>query len=210
MSDIPYRNGPRCVGVMETPTSRATARTRPCAANGELLPCGSASNSTGEFKVFNGGGYRLRGSVAFAFNALSLSLSGSASIDPLESIIVVDTLSVRNLVPLVEGMPSLDLARRCCSSLLPGELIKQAKGRILLDLYTLSTWSPQSLQTVGTMLTATSKSLSVSEVCHGTEFGFPWLNTILGGPLWNSARWPASASAICSMPPARRSIASSK
>jgi hypothetical protein len=71
-------------------------------------------------KIFNGRGYRLRGSVAFAFNALSLSLSGSASIDPLESIIVVDTPLVRNLVPLVEGMPSLDLVRRCCSSLLPG------------------------------------------------------------------------------------------
>jgi len=77
-------------------------------------------------------------------------------------------------------MPSLDLARRCCSSSLPGELIKQAKGRILLDLYTVSTWSPHSLQTAGMMLTATSKSLSLSEVCYGTEFGFPWLNTILG------------------------------
>ena len=62
-----------------------------------------------------------------------------------------------------------------------GELIKQAKGRILLDLYRVSTRSPHSLQTVGMMLTATSKSLSVSEVCYGTEFGFPWLNTILGG-----------------------------
>jgi hypothetical protein len=27
---------------------------------------------------------------------------------------------VRNLVPLVEGMPSLDFVKRCCSSLLPG------------------------------------------------------------------------------------------
>jgi hypothetical protein len=50
-----------------------------------------------------------------------------------------------------------------------GELIKQAKGRILLDLYRVSTRSPHSLQTVGMMLTATSKSLSVSEVCYGTR-----------------------------------------
>lgn len=78
-------------------------------------------------------------------------------------------------------MPSLDLARRCCSSLLPGELIKQAKGRILLDLYTVSTWSPHSLQTVGMMLTATSKSLSLSEVCYGTEFEFPWAQYNTGG-----------------------------
>jgi hypothetical protein len=37
-----------------------------------------------------------------------------------------------------------------------GELIKQAKGRILLDFYTVSTRSPHSLQTVGMMLMATS------------------------------------------------------
>ena len=61
-----------------------------------------------------------------------------------------------------------------------GELNKHAKGRILLDLHTVSTRSPRSLQTVGMMLTATSKSLSLSEVCYGTGFRFPWLNTILG------------------------------
>ncbi|MFY9931792.1 MAG: hypothetical protein WAK82_27690, partial [Streptosporangiaceae bacterium] len=54
-----------------------------------------------------------------------------------------------------------------------GELIKHAKGRILLDLHTVSTPSPHGLQTVGMMLTATSKSLSMSEVCYGTGFGFP-------------------------------------
>jgi hypothetical protein len=37
-----------------------------------------------------------------------------------------------------------------------GELIKQAKGRILLDFYTVSIRSPHSLQTVGMMLMATS------------------------------------------------------
>jgi hypothetical protein len=33
------------------------------------------------------------------------------------------------------------------------------------------------------MLTATSKSLSVSEVCYGTGLGFRWLNTILGASM---------------------------
>jgi transposase len=58
--------------------------------------------------------------------------------------------------------------------------VKHAKGRILLDLHTVSARSPHGLQTVGMMLTATSKSLSLSEVCYGTGFRFPWLNTILG------------------------------
>jgi hypothetical protein len=48
------------------------------------------------------------------------------------------------------------------TSRVAGELTKHAKGRILLDLRTVSTRSPHSLQTVGMMLTAT------------------WLNTILG------------------------------
>jgi len=53
-----------------------------------------------------------------------------------------------------------------------GELTKHAKGRILLDLHAVSTRSPRSLQTAGMMLTATSKSLSVSEVFYGTGLGF--------------------------------------
>ncbi len=53
-----------------------------------------------------------------------------------------------------------------------GELTKHAKSRILLDLHTASTRSPHGLHTVGMMLTATSKSLSVSEVCYGTGLGF--------------------------------------
>jgi hypothetical protein len=50
-----------------------------------------------------------------------------------------------------------------------------------MNLHRVSTRSLHSIHTVGMMLTATSKSLSVSEVCYGTGLGFPWLNSILGG-----------------------------
>jgi hypothetical protein len=107
---------------------------------------------------------------------LSLSLSGSASIDPLESIIVVDTPLGKK--PCSVGSRDAEPGSRKTMLLLvvAGELIKQAKGRILLDFYTVSSQSPDG----GNDAYGNLKSLSVSEVCYGTEFGFPWLNTILG------------------------------